>query len=117
MVLEGKKVLGRSIAKYQRGSAHKARAVLDRIRGKRCTEVLLDLKYLGLKPAVVIYNALLSALANAGQASNLDLDDLVITEAFVNQGPALKRFRSRAQGRVFSIKKPTCHITIGVGIK
>ena len=117
MVGNNEESLGRSTAKYQRGSAHKSRAILDRIRGRYCTDVLLDLKYLGMKPAGLIYNVLLSAVANANQGSNLDLDRLVITEAFANQGPALKRYRSRAQGRVFSIRKPTCHVTIGVGIK
>lgn len=117
MVINSKEILGRSTAKYQRGSAHKSRAVLDRIRGRSCTEALLDLKYLGMKPAGLIYDVLLAAVANANNQSNLDLNSLVITEAFVNQGPALKRYRSRAQGRVFSIRKPTCHVTIGVGIK
>ena len=70
-----------------------------------------------VKPATVVYDVLLSAVANASQQPGFNIDNLIITEAFVNQGPALKRFRSRAQGRVYSIRKPTCHVTISVGIK
>jgi large subunit ribosomal protein L22 len=95
----------------------KARRVVNLIRGKQAQEALAILKFAPQGASEPVYKLVASAIANArvkADASNafLDEQDLFISEAFVDEGPTLKRFRPRAQGRAFKILKRTSHITV-----
>ena len=97
----------------------KARRVVNLIRGKQATEALGILKFQPQAASEPIYKVVASAVANAkvkGESSGaiVDEDDLVISQAYVDEGVTLKRFRPRAQGRAFRINKRTSHITVVV---
>ena len=102
----------RATAKTVRIAARKVRLVVDLIRGKSVAEALAILKFTPRGASPVVEKVLLSAVANA--ENNFDLEDLVVSEAFVNEGPTLKRFRPRAKGSASPINKRTSHITITV---
>lgn len=102
----------RAIAKYVRMSPMKVGVVLDLIRGKNVNEAFAILQYTPKDAAVVINKVLKSAVANAENNHELDLDKLYVAETFVGAGPTLKRFRPRAQGRAFKILKRSSHITV-----
>jgi large subunit ribosomal protein L22 len=104
----------KAIARYIRMSPHKVRRVLDQIRGLSYREALIILEFMPYRACDPILKVLRSAVANAEHNSNLDPSSLVITKAFADMGPSLKRFRPRAQGRAYQIRKPTCHITVAV---
>lgn len=104
----------KAIAKYVRMSPMKVGIVLDLIRDKNVNEAFAILKYTPKDAAEVVYKVLKSAVANAENNMNLDGSKLFVAEAFVGQGPTLKRFRPHAQGRAFRIKKKTSHITLVV---
>jgi len=104
----------RAQAKWVRMSARKARVVLDHVRGRTVPEARTILAFTPRAAAREIDRVLRSAVANAESAHALDGDELVITEAYADEGPTLKRWRARARGRVNRIKKRTCHITIVV---
>ncbi len=104
----------RAIAKYVRMSPRKVRVVLDLVRGKNVSEAFAILKYTPKDAATVILKVLKSAVANAENNFNLDTNKLYIAEAYANQGPTLKRFKPRAQGRAYSIMKRTSHVTLVV---
>nr|YP_009293792.1 ribosomal protein L22 [Rhodymenia pseudopalmata]AOM64474.1 ribosomal protein L22 [Rhodymenia pseudopalmata] len=104
----------KATCKHTRLSAHKTRRILEQIKGRKCQEALLMLKFMPHKPCETIQKVIKSAVSNA-KNKNISDDDLVVVKAIANQGPKLKRFQPRAQGRAFSIHKPTCHITIAVG--
>ncbi|EDS76473.1 50S ribosomal protein L22 [Clostridium novyi A str. 4552] len=104
----------RAIAKYVRMSPRKVRVVLDLVRGKNVSEAFAILKYTPKDAATVVLKVLKSAVANAENNFNLDVNKLYIAEAYANQGPTLKRFRPRAQGRAYSIMKRTSHVTLVV---
>lgn len=106
-----KNTSSQATAKYIRLSAHKTRRILDQIRGKQYQEALLILKFMPYKPCAIIAKIIKSAASNL-KNSNISDEELVITTAIANAGPKLKRFQPRAQGRAFSIHKPTCHILI-----
>jgi len=101
-------------AKTVRIAARKVRLVVDLIRGKSVAEALAILKFTPRSGSPVVEKVLLSAVANAENNFDLDREDLVISEAFVNEGPTLKRFRPRAKGSASPINKRTSHITITV---
>lgn len=104
----------KATARYIRMSPCKVRRVLDQIRGRSYREALIVLEFMPYRACEPVLKVLRSAVANA--ENNLDLDPatLVVSEAFADQGPVLKRYRPRAQGRAYMIRKPTCHITVGV---
>ncbi|MCF8054375.1 MAG: 50S ribosomal protein L22 [Deltaproteobacteria bacterium] len=102
----------RAVAKYIRVSPQKARLVVDLIRGKRVLDALSILSLTKKKSAGLVTKVIKSAFANAKMNSAIDGDILFIKTVFVDQGPSLKRFRARAQGRSASIKKRTSHITV-----
>lgn len=104
----------RAIAKYVRISPRKVRVVLDLVRGKNVNEAFAILKYTPKSAATVIYKVLKSAAANAENNFNLDANKLYVAEAYADQGPTLKRFRPRAQGRAYSIMKRSSHVTLVV---
>jgi large subunit ribosomal protein L22 len=107
----------KSVAKYIRISPRKVRQVVDLIRGKKATEALAILKFTQKSGADAVEKAVKSAIANADHNYELDVDSLYVTEAFVDQGPTLKRFKPRAMGRADLIRKRTSHITVVVSEK
>ena len=101
--------------RFIRGSVSKVRRVLDQIRGRSYREALIMLEFMPYRSTgPIITKVLRSAVANAEHNMGLDPATLVISEAIADMGPSLKRFRPRAQGRAFAIKKQTCHISIAV---
>jgi large subunit ribosomal protein L22 len=101
-------------AKYVRTSARKARLVADLVRGKSVADAQAILAYDTHSAAEPIRKVLQSAMANADHNAGLDVQDLVLARVTVDEGPTIKRFRPRAQGRATPINKRTCHITIGL---
>ena len=104
----------RAIAKYVRMSPQKVRVVLNLIKGKSVKEASAILQYTPREAAVVINKVLKSAVANAENNNALDTDKLYVSEAYVGQGPTLKRFRPMDHGKAFRINKKTSHITLVV---
>lgn len=102
----------RAVSKYIRMSPSKIRRVLKQIQGKSYKDALILLNFLPYASCQPIIKVLRSAAANAKNNKNLSESRLVIKSAFVDQGPVMKRFRPRAQGRAYRILKPTSHITI-----
>ncbi|MBN1614254.1 MAG: 50S ribosomal protein L22 [Deltaproteobacteria bacterium] len=102
----------RAVAKYIRVSPQKARLVVDLIRGKKLEEALKILAFTRKYSAGVVVKVLKSAAANARQNPNIDENVLYVKKIYVDQGPSLKRWRARAQGRAASIRKRMSHITV-----
>ena len=100
--------------RYIRGSASKVRRVLDQIRGRSYRDALIMLEFMPYRSTGPITKVLRSAVANAENNLGLDPATLVISQAYADMGPVLKRFRPRAQGRAYAIQKKTCHISIAV---
>ena len=100
--------------KGARLSAQKARLVADQIRGKGVEEALELLAYSPKKGAEIIKKILNSAIANAEHNEGADVDELVISTIFVDEGVTMKRLRPRAKGRADRILKRSCHITVKV---
>ena len=99
-------------ARYIRISTRKVKIVIDLIRGKSVSEaigILMDTPKAASEPVLKLLN---SAIANAENNMNLSKEDLYVAEVYANQGPTLKRFRPRAQGRASRINKRTSHISI-----
>lgn len=106
--------------RYVRVTPQKARRIMNEVRGMEANKALDVLKFAPQKPALPIRKTLVSALANAEQAArnagtSFDSDEMYVIEAYVNDGPTMKRFRARAQGRGARILKRTSHLTIVVG--
>lgn len=104
----------RAIARFVRVTPQKARRVVDLIRGMEAAEAQTLLKFAPQAASEPIGKVLNSAIANATNNLNLDPTTLVISQVFVDEGPTMKRFRPRAQGRAFRINKRTSHITVVV---
>ena len=98
--------------KYARVGAQKARLVADLVRGKDVNEAVKILTFLNKKTAGMVKKLIESAVANAEYKKVMDVDNLVVKTIFVDQGPVLKRFRPRAQGRAFGVRKKTSHINV-----
>lgn len=101
-------------ARYVRISPRKARLVVDLIRGKRVDEAFAILRHTPRAASPVLEKLLNSAIANAEHNYSMDVNNLVVSQAYVNEGPIMKRFQPRAQGRAFRINKRTSHITLVV---
>ncbi|MGH3825486.1 MAG: 50S ribosomal protein L22 [Pseudonocardiaceae bacterium] len=101
-------------ARYARVTPMKARRVIDLIRGRSAQEALAVLQFAPQAASAPVSKVLASAIANAENNLALDPDTLVVSRAFVDEGPTLKRFRPRAQGRAYRIRKRTSHITVEV---
>ena len=101
-------------AKYLRGSTRKTRLVTRAIKGKKVEEAAALLRFMPQRAAADVARVLKSATANAENNHNLSAQDLVVADAIADEGPTIKRFRPRAQGRAFAIHKPMTHITIVV---
>jgi large subunit ribosomal protein L22 len=104
----------RAVARHVRISPNKARRVVNLVRGLPAKEALTVLQFAPQAASEQVYKVLASAIANAENNERLDPGALLVSEAFVDEGPTLKRFRPRAQGRAYRIRKRTCHITIAV---
>ena len=104
----------RAVAKHVRISPSKARRVINLVRGLPAKEALIVLQFAPQSASEQVYKVVASAIANAENNERLDPDALLVSEAFVDEGPTLKRFRPRAQGRAYRIRKRTSHITIAV---
>ena len=102
----------RAVSRYIRMSPSKIRRVLRQIQGKTYSEALLLLEFMPYASCTPIIKVLRSATANARNNFGMDETKLVIKSAFADQGPTMKRFRPRAQGRAYRILKMTSHITI-----
>ena len=107
----------KAVAKHIRVSPRKARQVMDLIRGKDVANANAILKFMPNKGAEIISKVLNSAIANAEHNYEMDSNNLYVSKAFVDQGPTLKRFKPRAQGRADAIRKRTSHITVVVAEK
>jgi large subunit ribosomal protein L22 len=104
----------RAVARYIRVSPRKARVVIDLIRGKDVGEAQAILRFNARAAAEIVGKVLDSAVANAEHNLKIKPDTLFVSEAFVNEGPTLKRIRPRAMGRAFRINKRTSHVTVVV---
>jgi large subunit ribosomal protein L22 len=112
-------VVGRATAKYVRMSPTKTRRVIDMLRGMPAREAQAIVRFDPHAAAEPVGKVLDSAIANAEHYAHshnlrLDTDGLLVVQAYVDEGPTLKRFRPRAQGRAYRIRKRTSHITIVV---
>ena len=103
-----------AVARQVRVSPTKARRVVDLVRGMSVADALVTLKFAPQAASDPVYKVVASAAANAANTDDLRSEDLVVSQAFVDEGPTLKRFRPRAQGRAYRIRKRTCHITVAV---
>ena len=101
-------------ARYVRMTPMKCRRVIDLVRGMPAVQALDVLRFDVHAASDPIRKVLASAIANAEHNSSLNRDDLFVAQAYVDEGPTLKRFRPRAQGRAYRIRKRTSHITIVV---
>lgn len=104
----------RATARFVRVTPMKARRVIDLIRGKSVEDALAILKYAPQAASEPVAKVVASAAANAENNFGLDPRTLVVSEAYADEGPTMKRFRPRAQGRAFHIRKRTSHITVVV---
>ena len=112
----------RAIARYVRMSPRKVRLVVDQIRGASVNEAYAILQFSKKAASEPVSKTLRSAVSNAqnkaeDQGDHLDLDDLVVKAAYVDEGPTLRRFRAAAMGRAAPIRKRTSHITVVVDTK
>lgn len=102
----------RAVAKYIRISPRKVRLLMDEVRGKKVEEAINMLSFAPQKGGRILKKLINSAVANAQQNTGVDIDKLFIHRIFADQGPSLKRFIPRAQGRATRILKRTCHLTV-----
>ena len=100
--------------RFIRGSASKVRRVLDQIRCRSYRVALIMLEFMQYRSTGPITTVLRGAVANAEHNLGLDPATLVISQAWADMGPVMKRYRPRAQGRAYAIQKKTCHISIAV---
>ena len=107
----------RAVNKYIRQSAKKMKPLLDMVRGKQVNSVLNMLAFMPKKSAKLVElttRSAVSNLLNTEEGAKVNPDELVIAEAYANQGPVMKRIRPRSMGRAYLIRKRTCHLTIVV---
>jgi len=104
----------KAIARHIRIAPRKIRIVIDLIRGKNVGEAFAILKYTPKVGAEVLEKVLKSAIANAEHNYDLNIDNLYVSQAFVDQGPTLKRIHPRSRGQAFKILKRTSHVTLAV---
>ncbi|KAK9660141.1 hypothetical protein RND81_O286000 [Saponaria officinalis] len=93
-------------------SAHKARRVIDQIRGRSYEETLMILELMPYRACYPIFKLIYSAASNASHNKGFNKADLIIFKAEVNKGTNMKKLKPQARGRSYLIKRPTCHITI-----
>jgi len=98
--------------KYLRSTARKTRLVVDMVRGKKVEEAINILNFSPRKAALPVAKLIHSAVANAEEKGEVDVDTLYVKKIFVDEGPTMKRFMPRAMGRATKINKRTSHITV-----
>jgi len=109
---------GRAEARYIRTSPQKARLVVDLIRGQKAGDAINILRTTNKRIAPSVEKVLRSAIANAENRSNdVDVDKLFVTEAYVNEGPRMKRVRPAPMGRAYRYQRRLAHIVVQVGDK
>jgi len=108
----GIQMQAKAVARTVRIAPRKARLVVDLIRGKQVGEAVAILKHTPKAASPIVEKLLNSAIANAEHNYEMDVNSLVVSQVFVDEGPTLKRFRPRAMGRASAINKRTSHITI-----
>lgn len=109
-------MISKATSRFVRMSPQKARLVIDLIRGKSVSEALMTLKFTNKGATHEIEKVVKSAVANATQKSeNVDVDDLFVEKAFINEGPRLKRTRPAPMGRAYRYQRRTSHITVELG--
>ena len=101
-----------AVARYIRISPRKVRLIMDELRGRKVEEALNMLSFTPQKGGRILKKLINSAVANAQQNSGVDVDKLFIYRMFADEGPTLKRFSPRAQGRATRILKRTSHLTV-----
>src|SRR5699024_732470 len=104
----------KAVARTVRIAPRKVRLILDLVRGKEVGEAISILKLTNKRSSPVVEKLVKSAVANAEHNYDMDIDNLYISEIYADEGPTLKRFRPRAQGRASKINKRTSHITVVV---
>ena len=104
----------KAIAKRIRVSAQKVRRIADLVRGKAVADALDLLSFEAQQPAAVVKKVLESAIANAENNEGADVDELKVSEIFVNEGMTMKRIKPRAKGRADRILKRSCHVSVTV---
>lgn len=102
----------RAVARYVRISPQKVRKMAGAIKGKPVEKALATIKFMPQKAAGIVEKLLHSAVANADQVPDIDIDDLVVGNIIVDGGPTFKRFKARARGRGTRILKRTSHVTV-----
>ena len=102
----------KAVARYVRISPQKVRNMAGAIKGKPVEKALATIKYMPQKAAGIVEKVLRSAIANADQIADVDIDDLIVGNVIVDNGPMFKRFRARARGRGTRILKRTSHVTV-----
>ncbi len=102
----------RALHRHARITARKARPVADLVRGKFVNEALEELDFVHRRASPMIEKVIRSAMANAGQDLDVDVNRLYVSDLRIDEGPTLKRWRPRAQGRVYPILKRSSHITV-----
>jgi large subunit ribosomal protein L22 len=106
----------RAEARYVRAAPRKAQLVVEQIRGRSVPEARTILAFMTRDAARDVARVLHSAASNAEANHGLDADEMIVSAAFVGEGPTLKRWRARARGRVGRVHKRTCHITISLAL-
>lgn len=107
----------KAIAKFVRCSARKVKPVADLVRGKDVNEALAILKFTPRKSARILLKVMESAVANAENNFDMDVENLIVSEVYANQGPTMKRFKAGSMGRANPIKHRTSHIGVVVSEK
>ena len=102
----------KAVARFVRVSPQKVRMLADAIKGKPVEKAMDMLRFMPQKSAGIVEKVLRSAVANADQHPDIDIDALKVGNLIVDQGPTLKRFKARARGRGTRILKPTSHVTV-----
>ena len=102
----------KAILRYARITPRKARRVVDLVRGKKAGEALIALRFMPYRGADFIEKILKSAMSNAEQKKVVNPEEMVIAEAYVDQGPVMKRMEPRSMGRANVIRKRLSHITL-----
>ncbi|HIJ58355.1 MAG: 50S ribosomal protein L22 [Deltaproteobacteria bacterium] len=102
----------RAKARFMRISPQKIRLIMGQVRGKKVEEALNLLSFAPQRGARILKKLLDSAVANAQQNADMDVDSLYISKVYADEGPTLKRWRPRAQGRATRIRKRTSHLTV-----
>ena len=116
-MIENKMIQAKAISRYNKQSARKIRKVLNKVRGTKVNNAIDYLHFSSEKASVLIEKTIRSAVSNIMQVdenNNVNIDSLLIKEAYVNQGPVMKRFRAASMGRASKLRRPTSHLTIVV---